>query len=245
MDNLLGPILGFLLGIPITYIFVIFKERYESARLTYEKVSSLSLAPLNEGIKGKIALTYDGMPINNIFSFRVKITNGRIPIKEVPIIFEFPDTKTEIVDIKANFKTEDKVKFIETFQDKDKKNQERVIIKPGLDKNEKVVFDIFTIIRHYNRNIDFASLKIILGKIQGIEWREKKEKIPVTPKFILFYAILLYTSLSIFMLSLAYSEETYIVVTALKVVGIVLATGAAIGTGTLIILWRRLKRGKH
>ena len=243
MEKLLGPILGFLLGIPITYLFVILKERYETARLTYEKVSSLSLAPLNEEIKKKIVLTYDGVPINNIFSFKVKITNGRIPIKEVPIIFEFPDTKTEIIDIKANFKTKDKVKFIDTFQDKDEKNQERVIIKPGLDKNEQVMFDIFTIIRHSNKNIDLASLKIILGEVQGIEWREKKKKLPATLKS----AIIIYIGIAVLMLAAAFLGMEHIIPTVYKVTGIAFGifAGFAVMVGISTILRRRLKRGKH
>lgn len=169
MNNLLGAILGFILGVPISYMFFIFKEKRETPRLEYEKISSLSLVSMDERIKNKVTLKYDGTPIDNIFSFKVRVRNiGKVSVENIPIIFQFDDENVEIIDTKADFTPEDKVKTAEYVQDGSKKSQEKVVTKPGLDKNEEGIFEIFTI---GNRNADLSSLKIMLGEIQGVEWR--------------------------------------------------------------------------
>ncbi len=174
LSSILGAILGFLLAVPLSYLFFVLREKRRTPILEYKKTASVSLASVGEKVKNKIVLTYDGTPVANIRSFEVEIKNsGKVPVGKIPVIFEFHDETVEILDIEANFEPEDKTRNIQLSESDDKRNQKRVFIKPGLDGGDKAKFNIFI---KGGKDTELSSLKIMLGETQGIKWVSSDER---------------------------------------------------------------------
>jgi len=174
MNNLLGPIigaiLGGILGFIFAYLLLVLRERHAKRKLEYEKVSTLSLISMDERIRRRIKVLCDNKPTNNIFSFKFRIANtGKAHVERIPILVEFNDKDTEILDIKDTFEVKDKDRKIELFLDKTNKYQGKFIIVPGLDQGEVATFDVFT---KDNKTAELSSFLIKLGeeKALGIHW---------------------------------------------------------------------------
>ncbi len=162
------------MAIPLSYLFFVLREKRRTPILEYEKIARVLLASVEEKVKNKIVLTYDGTPVTNIHSFEVEIKNsGKVPVREIPVIFEFHDETVEILDITANFEPEDKTRNIQLSKGDNKKNQKKVFIKPGLDEGDKAKFNIFT---KGGKDTGLSSLKIMLGETQGIKWVSSDER---------------------------------------------------------------------
>ncbi len=177
VDNIIS-IIGIILAFIFAYFLFIIKEKRVIPKLEYEKILSFSLVSMDKRIRDRIKITYDGQPVNNIFSFRFRIRNvGKAPIREIPITVEFNDKNVKILDIKANFESEDKVRDIELSLDDTKQNRGKFIVNPGLDKGEGGIFDVFT---EGNKTADLSLFRIRLGEgTLGIQWRYFKKKEPV------------------------------------------------------------------
>lgn len=179
VDNIVS-IVGVIMGFVFAYSLFIIKERRRITKLEYEKVSSLSLVSMDERMRDRIKITCDGKPTNNIFSFRFRIRNrGKTPARRIPIVVEFNDKNVQILDIKGTFEPTNKVRSIELSLDDTKKNRATFVITPGLEKDEEVMFDVFT---KDNETGEVGSFVIKLGEeTLGVQWRHAKKKEVMTP----------------------------------------------------------------
>lgn len=190
MNNLLGPIIGLLFGIPLSYLFFIFQEKYKKPILRYQKIFCLSsLAFRNKKIRDKPILD-NKKGMRNSFHFLVRIKNvGKALVSKVPITFQFTDPNIEIISIDSSFDPRDKIKHIDIFKETDRKNQIKVVIKPGLDGGDEGMFHIFTA---SNKIPDLSTLRVRLGEIQGINWGPIKPKPSMKEeKFLVYLTVVL------------------------------------------------------
>ena len=126
--------------------FFITKYFRQKKSLAYQIVSKMSLIDVNPEVREKIRIEYDGKPAENIFSFKVRVSNdGNVPIKDQPILFEFDKEAKVLV---ADYNTKPEREFGEIKRENtDAPNEAKFII--GLlnpkSKKEQIEFNLLTI----------------------------------------------------------------------------------------------------
>ncbi|MCJ7578740.1 MAG: hypothetical protein MUO91_09850 [candidate division Zixibacteria bacterium] len=77
--------------------FLITKHFRERKSLGYQIVSKMSLIDVKPEVRDKIKIDYDGKPVENIYSFKVRVINdGNVPVKNQSVLFEF-DKETKVL----------------------------------------------------------------------------------------------------------------------------------------------------
>jgi len=89
-NELIIVLVSAVLGGIVTYVLT--KHFRERKILSYEVTCERSLINISPRIKDKIKVEWDGAPIEDASSFKVRLINdGNTPIKEQPILFSFDD----------------------------------------------------------------------------------------------------------------------------------------------------------
>ena len=143
-DEIIVVLISVVVGGVVT--FLITKHFKQKKSLAYQIVSKMSLINVNPEVRDKIKIDYDGTPVENIYSFKVRIINdGNVPIKNQPILFQFDKEAKVLV---ADYNTKPEREFGEIKRENaDVPNEVKFVIgllNPKRMK-EEIEFDFITV----------------------------------------------------------------------------------------------------
>ena len=96
IGNIVGAILSFLFGILVAYVSQILGDRRRKVQITYSRTIEIPLTLAREELKNKLKIYYEGIEINTLYFFNLKIANtGKTIIKNLIFRYVFAeDTKS-------------------------------------------------------------------------------------------------------------------------------------------------------
>lgn len=142
MENeLIIVIVSVILGGIVTYFVT--KHFREKKSLAYELICESSLINVSSKIKDKIRIEWDGAPIEDVSSFKVKLINdGNVVIKTQPILFSFEEGSW-IVDWDYVTKPEKEFGHIEKIEKDETPNEVKIVVDL-MNPKEEIEFNFLT-----------------------------------------------------------------------------------------------------
>lgn len=142
MENeLIIVTLSLILGGAITYIIT--KHFREKRSLAYEIFCERSLINISPKIKDKIKVEWDGAPLENVSSFKVRLINdGNVAVKKQPILFLFEEGSW-IVDWDYSTKPNREFGHIEKIQEPKNPHEVKTVVHL-MNPKEEIEFSFLT-----------------------------------------------------------------------------------------------------